>query len=70
MLCRQNQIDFSRFSSKTASKAALYANPFAETSAEVWSSGMVFSVREPRRGRLGVATFGRFAVELVVKFWD
>ncbi len=59
---------FSRFSSKTDSKAALYDSPGAETSAEVWRGGLASSVWEPRRDRFGVATFGRFAVELVVKF--
>ena len=59
---------FSRLSSKTDSKAALYASPLAETSAEVCRGGVASSVREPRRGRFGVVTFGRFAVELVIKF--
>ena len=44
---------FSHLSSKTASKAELYASPLAETSAEVWRSGVASSVREPRRGRIG-----------------
>ena len=61
---------FRRLSSKTASKAELDVNPLAETSAEVWRSGMASSVRESRRGRLGAATFGWLAVELLVKFWD
>ena len=59
---------FGRLSSKTDSKAALYESPLDETSAEVWPGGVASSAWEPRRGRFGVETFGRFAVELVTKF--
>ena len=63
LTCSMSEVDvkiksiFRRFSSKTASMAALAAMALVGSVAGVWRWGIASSLFEPRRDRVGVAIF-------------